>query len=114
MSENTVRKGRRAKNFNVHPNNQVYFKGFASTFKNPVSWMQYRVTVGAFLASLGQKGLASVAVEEIESFCNGDGYTESKIATSRIHIRCLLGWAVKNNVNNFAEKVTRSVLIWLV
>lgn len=112
--EEITRKGRKAKIFAVHSNNQVYFKGFAETFQNPVSWAQYKVTIGAFLASLSQRGLASVTVEEIESFCHAEGSSNAKVKSSTIHIKCLLKWAAKNKVNAYDKKADRSILLWLL
>jgi hypothetical protein len=107
----TVRKGRKVKDFNVHNNNQVYFTGFLASLKS-VTASQYRVTVGPFLAGLGQKGLASVTVADIDTFCNS-GKTPAKVKASRVHVRCILSWAIRGNVNGIAEKIQREVLIWL-
>ena len=106
-----IRKGRKAKIVNVHPNNAALYTGFLASL-NPATANQYRVSIAPFVEGLGQKGVASVTVQELETVCTS-GKNDGKNKSTRVHLTCFYKWAVKN-VEGFAGKVSRDVLVWLI
>ena len=106
-----TQRGRKTKIVNVHPNNEHYYTDFLASL-NPATANQYRVTIAPFVEGLGQKGVASVTVQELETVCTS-GKNDGKNKSTRVHLTCFYKWAVKN-VEGFAGKVSRDVLVWLI
>jgi hypothetical protein len=96
-----------------NPTNKLFYSEFEKNFNNPTSWLQYKVDAGAFLENLKQKLLTSIEPAEIESYIeNSDN--ENTIRNKRSHIRSLLIFTVKNNINGAKSKVSRDMLIYLI
>lgn len=96
------------KTFNISPINQPYYNIMEQKFEDkPQSWGTYKVDVGGILEYLGEKDFATITIKEIEDYAG-----EKKSAV--LHVRSMLISAVKENVNDAVEKVSKDMLVWLI
>jgi hypothetical protein len=96
---------RNTKQYNISPINLPYVKAMQNKF-DPQSWNTYKCSLSNFLESIGEQDFATITPEQIER------YTDKKNTIS--HIRSAMITAVKENVNGTMEKVSKSMLIWLI
>lgn len=104
-------KGRGQKIRSIMPINQTIYTGFASSFKNQVSFAQYNVTIGAFVEWAENKGVYNLLAKDIESFLSDFAKTEAKLKTSKIHLGQFYKFMLENG---YSEKIHRSMLLWLI
>jgi hypothetical protein len=98
----------RIKSFTINPVNQAYYNAIEQKFADkPQSWLTYKATVGNFLEGLRDRDFATITAQEIEDYCGAK-------QNSLMHIRSMLITAVKENVNNAVDKVSKEMLIWLI
>jgi predicted nucleotide-binding protein (sugar kinase/HSP70/actin superfamily) len=103
------------KEFNIYPINLVYYNSFKDSFIKHQYWINCKVNIGAFLEYLQNKDFAIITVDDIESFLKQ--YKTGSEATknnARSHIRAMMIYLVKNNINNSVDRVNRNMLIWLI
>jgi hypothetical protein len=124
MTSNTTGKGKytksekfyavqplKVKQFNLSSTNQVYYNSFESKFEGkPGSWAQYKVTVGDYLEKCDDFALVTVA--DIENYVNS--HDEKIKHNKEAHLRSLMQWIVKNDVNGAMAKVSKEMLIYLI
>jgi len=123
------------KEFNVsNTNNQMYMALFEQSFIQrdaQSSWNQYKVNIGDMLQELDTRDFLTVSYEEIEKFANEKevrdySYTKEGLEDKewkqaekakkncRSHIRSLMIFLVKNDINNAVEIVSKETLIGLI
>lgn len=96
------------KTFNISSVNQSYYDIMEQKFEDkPQSWGTYKVDIGGILEYLGEKDFATITIQEIGEYAG-----DKKSAV--LHIRSMLITAVKENINNAVEQVSKEMLIWLI
>jgi hypothetical protein len=106
----------RQKKFNISEDNQQYYDSLEQEFEaKQTSFITYKPNIGAYLEFIGDKDFTTVTVTDIENYVkdNKDG-SESTKKNCLAHIRSMMIHAVKNNVNNAVDKVSKEMLIWLI
>ena len=94
--------------------NEKYYNSFKSKFKDKeASWRQYKVDVGAFMEKY-QEDVARVKITDIQAYAIDNSKNEKTKSNKEAHIRSLLQWIVKNNVEGAKDKVDRDVLVYLI
>lgn len=103
------------KQFNMVGINQMYYKEFEKSFagKN-ASWQQYKVHCGDFLEKLGDKDFATITVQDIENYVDAWNASEKTKANCKAHIRSMLIYIIKNNIENAIDKVSKEMLVYLI
>lgn len=101
----------KSKEFNVSKVNQAYFEKFLDKF-DPKSRATYKVSVGCFLSEIGTNDFARVSPARMLRFVEAKSSAQQK--NSIAHLRSMVMYVVKNNINGAAEKVKKETLIWLL
>ena len=125
----------RIKEFNItNENNKQYMALFEQSFVDrgaETSWRQYKPNVGEMLQELDTRDFLTVTYEEIEEFANTkevrdysykkEDLTEKEWKRGekakkncRAHIRSLMIFLVKNDINGAIEKVSKETLVGLI
>jgi hypothetical protein len=103
------------KQFNIMGVNKTYYNLFEKSFAGkPASWAQYKVHSGDFLEKLGDKDFATITIKEIEDYVSAWGSGEKTKANCKAHIRSMLIFVVKENIENAIDIVSKEMLIWLI
>jgi hypothetical protein len=101
----------KVKQFNLSPINEIYYNSFESKFEGkPASWAQYKVDAGAFMETCDD--IALVTVQDIQNYISK--YEDKTRNNKEAHLRSLLQWIVKNNVEGAVEKVSKEMLVYLI
>lgn len=104
-----------SKQFNIVGVNKVYYDEFCKSFADrPTSWSQYKVHLGDFLEKLGNNDFATVTAEEIELYSNYGTSSKATKANCKAHIRSMLAYIVKENIEGAFGKVSKEVLVWML
>lgn len=106
----------RMKTFNIVEINKGYYDAIEAkkNSEKENSFITYKPSVGAFLEFIGEKDFSTVTVEEIETYVKNKEGSESTKKNCMAHIRSMMLTAVKENVNDAVEKVSKNMLIWLI
>lgn len=99
------------KEFEISKGNRIYYDMFLDKFE-PKSRVNYKVSVGGFLSELGTYDFARVSPARINKFTEKQRPGAQKNATS--HLRSMMMYIVKNDINGAVEKVSKEMLIWLI
>ena len=99
------------KEFEISKTNRIYFETFLSRF-NTLSRATYKVNVGAFLSELGTNDFAKITPARINRYVESRNPGQQKNASA--HLRSMMMYIVKNNINGAAEKVKKETLVWLL
>jgi site-specific recombinase XerD len=94
----------------------MYYNSLEQEFEfKKTSFTTYKPNIGAFLEFLGERDFATVTVTDIEDYVreHKDG-SESTKKNCIAHLRSLMANAVKKNINNAVDKVSKEMLIWLI
>jgi len=102
------------KDYNLSKDNQKYYDAFQSSFEKVTSFQQYKVNLGPFLESLNSKDFASITVNDIENFVNSKNASEQTKKNAQAHIRSMMIYAVKNDINGVYDKVSKDMLVYLI
>jgi tRNA A22 N-methylase len=103
------------KQFNIIGINQKYYNLFAESFSGRhASFQQYKVHIGDFLEKLGNKDFATITSQDIENYVNAWDSGEKTKANCKAHIRSMLIYAIKENIENAVDKVSKKMLVWLI
>ena len=97
--------------FNISKVNQVYFDQFLDKF-DIKSRATYKVSIGEFLSEIGTNDFAKVTPARMLRFAGSKSALQQKNAIS--HLRSMMMYSVKNNINGAADKVKKETLIWLL
>ena len=97
----------------ISETNINYIERFKSSVKES-SWLQYKVSCGGLLELLNEKDLSRISVSDIENYINSKTCGEAQKKNTKAHIRSMLSYAVKNNIGDIANKIDKSVLIYLL
>lgn len=101
----------KSKEFNVSWVNQVYLEKFLDKFDSK-SRSTYKVSVGEFLSELGTNDFAKITPARMMRFADTKSPAQRKNAIA--HLRSMMMYSVKNDINGAAEKVKKETLIWLL
>jgi len=113
MSEKVLKvKAEHIKQYNLLTVNQTYYEAFKSKFGDKItSWVQYKVDIGAFMERIN-RDIATVSISDIEQYVSeAVGKTRNN---KTAHIRSLLQYIIKNNIEQAKEKVDKDLLIYLI
>lgn len=99
------------KEFEISKNNRIYYDTFLNKFE-PKSRVNYKVSVGGFLSELGTNDFAKVVPARINKYVAKQRPGAQKTAMS--HLRSMMMYVVKNDVNGAVGKVNKEMLIWLI
>lgn len=99
------------KEFGIAKVNQDYYTKFLGKF-NPESRATYKVSIGGFLSEIGTNDFAKVTPARMLRFAETKSPAQQK--NSIAHLRSMMMYSVKNNINGAAEKVRKETLIWLL
>jgi hypothetical protein len=103
------------KQFNIIGVNRIYYDLFEKSFSGRhASFQQYKVHIGDFLEKLGSKDFTTITSQEIESYVSAWNSGEKTKANCKAHIRSMLIYAVKENIENAIDKVSKEMLVWLI
>jgi hypothetical protein len=96
----------KSKDYNISKGNKLYIDIMEQKI-DPKSWSTYKCSLGNFLEYIGTQDFATVTPLQMERFC---GSKKNSLA----HIRSMMITAVKENVNNAVDKVSKEMLVWLI
>lgn len=103
------------KQFNLVGVNKTYFDLFGKTFLGkPASWSQYKVHCGDFLERIGNKDFATITIQDIENFINTWDAGEKTKLNCKSHLRSLMIFIIKEDIENAVDKVSKEMLVWLI
>jgi hypothetical protein len=102
------------KEYNFSENNQQYYDTFKNSFDKITSWQQYKVDNGSFLEALNEKDFATITIADIENYVNSKNAGEQTKNNCKAHIRSMMIYAVKNNINGAFDKVSKDILVYLI
>jgi hypothetical protein len=97
---------KRIKTFKLSKGNQLYLDRFLNSIK-PESRATYKASCGNFLQELGTNDFARVSPERMLKFAEG---SKANIA----HLRSMMIYCIKNNINEAKSKVSIDMAIWLI
>jgi hypothetical protein len=104
-----------SKQFNITGVNKTYYNLFAESFSGRhASFQQYKVHIGDFLEKLGNKDFATILPKDIENYVSAWDSGEKTKANCKAHIRSMLIYAIKENIENAVDKVSKEMLVWLI
>lgn len=101
----------REKEFSVAKVNQAYYTRFLGKFE-PKSRATYKVSIGSFLSEIGTNDFAKITPARMLRYVETKSPVQQK--NSLAHLRSMMMYSVKNNINGAAEKVRKEMLIWLL
>ena len=101
----------KGKEFNISKVNQAYFDRFLDKFDKK-SRATYKVSIGGFLSEIGTNDFAKITPARMLKFVETKSPVQQKNAIA--HLRSMMMYSVKNNINGAAEKVRKETLIWLL
>jgi len=116
------------KKFKINKVNQEYYSKYKASIKE-LSFRQYKPNIGRFVESLGSIDLAKIDKEDIEMFVEEKESTlrvyvkkegldyeraEKVKINCRTHLRSILIFIIKNDINDAIEKVNKDLLIYLI
>lgn len=96
----------RGKDYKIDSVNQPYFDIMESKIDSN-SFNTYRCSIGNFLEHICEQDFATITPKQLEDYC---GEKKNQMA----HIRSMMITAVKENINDAVEKVSKEMLIWLI
>lgn len=99
------------KEFVISNVNRGYYDQFLGKF-DPKSRATYKVSIGDFLSEIGTNDFAKVTPARMLRFVETKSPMQQK--NSLAHLRSMMMYSVKNNINGAAEKVRKETLIWLI
>lgn len=99
------------KEFAISNVNRGYYDHFLGKF-DPASRATYKVSIGAFLGEIGTNDFARVTPARMLRYVETKSPAQQK--NSLAHLRSMMMYSVKNNINGAAEKVRKETLIWLL
>lgn len=102
------------KQFNLIGVNRQYYEAFEQSFDKITSWQQYKVHCGDYLESLKEKDFATRTVEELETYVNNNQAGEKTKQNCKAHIRSMMIYIVRNNIEDAFNKVNKKMLVWLI
>jgi hypothetical protein len=100
------------KSFDLSDDNNIYFEKFLDSLPER-NVATYKSSCGNFMEELNEQDFATVTQEQIEVFANTKK-TDSMIKNVTAHIRSMIIYIVRNNINGAKEKVSKDMLIWLI
>lgn len=99
------------KEFEISKTNRIYYDEFLARFGKQ-SRATYKVDAGAFLSELGTNDFAKVTPARIQRYIDSRRPGQQKNAAA--HLRSMMMYVVKRDINGAAEKVKKETLIWLL
>jgi LysM repeat protein len=95
--------------------NKLYYDAFKESLTKS-SFTQYKVNIGDFLEKLSATNIdfANIKIKQIEDYANSKQGNEATKKNCMAHLRSLLIFIVKNNINNAMKRVSKEMLIWLI
>lgn len=103
------------KQFNLVGVNKTYYDLFEQSFSGkPASWAQYKVHSGDFLEKLGSKDFATIIVQNIENYVEAVDASEKTKLNCKAHLRSLMIFIIKENIEGAVDKVSKEMLVWLI
>lgn len=102
------------KQYNLSNINKKYYNEFENSFDKKTSFKQYKVHCGDFLEQLGNTDFAMVTVEDIENYVNNYKGSDKTKANCKAHIRSMMIYVVKNDVEGALNKVSKEMLLYLI
>lgn len=94
--------------------NQRYYDSYKDSFDKVTSFQQYKVTIGDFLEKLDSKDFATITATDIETYVDGKHGSEQTKRNAKCHIRAMMIYLVKNDIENAFAKVSKEVLVYLI
>lgn len=104
-----------SKQFNITGVNKTYYDLFEKSFSGkPASWAQYKVHCGDYLEKLESKDFVNATVKEIEDFIDSLSSGEKTKLNCKAHLRSLMIFIIKENIESAVDKVSKEMLVWLI
>lgn len=99
------------KEFAISNVNRSYYDRFLGKF-DPKSRATYKVSIGSFLSEIGTNDFAKITPARMLKYVETKSPVQQK--NSLAHLRSMMMYSVKNNINGAAGKVRKEMLIWLL
>jgi hypothetical protein len=100
------------KSFDLNNDNSIYFEKFLDSLPER-NVATYKSSCGNFMEELKDQDFATVTQKQIEAFASTKN-TDSMVRNVTAHIRSMMIYIVRNDINGAKEKVSKDMLIWLI
>ncbi|MDD4779208.1 MAG: hypothetical protein PHT02_01200 [Tissierellia bacterium] len=106
------KKQEHSKQYNITDNNRHYLEEFKNFFDKPACYINYKCTIANFMEFI-QKDITEMSLKDMESFLS-DTENENTRNNKTTHIKGILTYIVKNNVNDCCETISKDALIAII
>jgi hypothetical protein len=112
-SENYMQsKQEHSKQYDITDNNRQYMEVFKESFDKPACYINYKCTIANFMEFI-KKDITETSLKDVEAFLS-DTENENTRNNKTAHIKAILTYIVKNNVNNCCETISKDALIAII